>query len=75
MTTMLISSAAILERSSIAHVERGKVWAAPRGRLWDVPNPREIESGGATACSRNAPEEMVRMNRERELGLDRRETG
>ena len=59
-----------------------------RDCLRDVPTPRETVPGGRRACSPNSPgsvhtsreEEMptassVHVNRERELGLDRRETG
>ena len=61
---------------------------SPSGRLRDVPTPRETEPGregpavqiarGAymEAGGGNAPGEPGRfVNRERELGLDRRETG
>ena len=63
------------------------MWAALLGgRLRDVPTPRETvpgREGPAVRTVRGAyePQEempgasLVRVNRERELGLDRRETG
>ena len=87
---MLIPSRAAAERSAAtAGVERGKVWAALRattsGRLRDVPTPGETRPGGegpavwirwgAWNRGGNATGSPVELNRERELGLDRRETG
>jgi hypothetical protein len=69
-----IPSSAVL----LCCVERGKVSAGPLGRLWDMPLPAGEAADQVSAFEASLARRLsslVEENRERELGLDRRETG